>query len=229
VSATKWYGRRSYDCSGLIVWCLKQLGLIPSKQDYSAYTLYHQLCTPVLEHQLQPGDLVFKQKGKSITHVGLYSGNGKTVEAMGTRYGVTQGKLSNFNLYGRLKFKIDVVENEKFDIPVGIGVVTASMLNVREGAGTQFEDVGDLSNGQVVPIFEIKEGWCKIAQNKWVSIKYVKTTMLSNSTADFIVENLINAKLITSKEYWLDVLSGKKKVNPEYLKIVYKRSEKIVR
>jgi len=45
-----------------------------------------------------------------IDHIGIYSGNGQTVESRGTVYGVVQGDVSRFNVYGRLKFTgLDVV------------------------------------------------------------------------------------------------------------------------
>jgi hypothetical protein len=108
VNANKWVGKQCFDCSGLVVWCLQQLGQIKESSDYTAATLYNSLCIPISKSQLEAGDLVFiKNKNGIIEHVGIFTGNNKTVEAIGTRKGVVQGELSRFNVYGRLKFFTD--------------------------------------------------------------------------------------------------------------------------
>lgn len=40
VNANKWIGKQCFDCSGLIVWILQQMGLIKANQDYMAAALY---------------------------------------------------------------------------------------------------------------------------------------------------------------------------------------------
>lgn len=110
VRADKWIGKQSFDCSGLVVWILQQLGILKANQDYTAAGLYSSLCEPVTKDKLVPGDLVFiRPTNGAINHVGIYSGNGKTIEAIGTRKGVVQGDASRFNVYGRLKvFKAEI-------------------------------------------------------------------------------------------------------------------------
>lgn len=98
--ASQWIGKQCFDCSGLIVWALMQLGLIQS--DYTAAGLYG-LCQPVRKAELQPGDLCF-WKDSSITHVGVYTGSNKVVHARGTPYGVQETDVfSSFTIFGRLK------------------------------------------------------------------------------------------------------------------------------
>jgi cell wall-associated NlpC family hydrolase len=111
VDASKWLGKQVFDCSGLIVYCLRQLGYIKANQDYNAEMFYNQLCTPITQKELKEGDLVFiKNENGEINHIGVYADNGMVVEAMGTRYGVMMGHLDRFNLFGRLKFEgLDVV------------------------------------------------------------------------------------------------------------------------
>lgn len=81
----------AFDCSGLIMhWFQNIQGWAAS--DTTANGLYNQ-CTlrskldPV---KLQPGDLVFIWKGSRMTHVGVYVGNGKTIEAYGRDRGVVE-------------------------------------------------------------------------------------------------------------------------------------------
>ena len=49
---------------------------------------------------MQPGDLIFynyevNNRYKNISHVAIYIGNGKVVEAKGTNYGVVYGNVPN--------------------------------------------------------------------------------------------------------------------------------------
>ena len=57
------------------------------------------------------------------------------------------------------------------------GRVTASVLNIRNGAGTKYKDIGDLKSNEVVRIFEESNGWYKVLSNSqkfgWVSSKYI--------------------------------------------------------
>ena len=110
VRADKWIDKQAFDCSGFVVWILQQIGVLKANQDYTAAGLYSSLCEPVTKDKLVPGDLVFiRPTNGAINHVGIYSGNDKTIEAIGTRKGVVQEDASRFNVYGRLKvFKNEI-------------------------------------------------------------------------------------------------------------------------
>ena len=57
------------------------------------------------------------------------------------------------------------------------GKVTASALNVRSGAGTNYKVIGSLKNGSTVTIVETKNGWHKIKYGSsygYVSSSYIK-------------------------------------------------------
>lgn len=224
VSASKWIGKQVFDCSGLVVWALQQLGHITVNQDYSAGMLYNQLCTHLTKGDIVPGDLVFIQSGGDITHVGIYAGNGKTVEAKGTSYGVVEGNVNGFNLYGRLKFDIGDTEEVK-EAPIGVGTVIniSSVLNVRSGPGTSYNDIGDVYNGNVLPVYEIKDGWYRIGYNKWVSGSYLSYKE-NKDDVTVLVEEMIADGIVTDQEYWTKVLKGEIEPNPEYLEIAFKRA-----
>ncbi len=78
----KWGGESAkdgFDCSGLTMTVYKMNGLkLPrnSRSQYRAGRL-------ISEHQLRPGDLVFfaTNGGSRVTHVGLYTGDGKFIHA----------------------------------------------------------------------------------------------------------------------------------------------------
>lgn len=55
----------------------------------------------------------------------------------------------------------------------GKGTVTASALLIREGAGTNYKEVGKLANGATVEILEVKDNWGRIDKG-WICLDYVK-------------------------------------------------------
>lgn len=67
-------GPNTFDCSGLVVYCFKQV----TGKSYPHFTgALVNYGTPVAKTDLAVGDLVFPDSG----HVQIYSGNGKVVEA----------------------------------------------------------------------------------------------------------------------------------------------------
>ena len=51
--------------------------------------------------------------------------------------------------------------------------VTASVLNVRSGAGTNYSKVGKLMKGDIVTVTDKKDGFGKIGAGQWVSLDYL--------------------------------------------------------
>ena len=67
-------GYRAFDCSGLMQWGFRQVGINIGRTTYDQiYNGYE-----VSLSNLQPGDLLFN---KDISHVGMYVGNGQWIEA----------------------------------------------------------------------------------------------------------------------------------------------------
>ncbi|PZS36929.1 MAG: peptidase [Pseudonocardiales bacterium] len=64
-----------FDCSGLVQWIYKQVGITLPRTAAAQSTVGH----PVSLNQLQPGDLIFFYK--PVDHVVIYVGNGKIAEA----------------------------------------------------------------------------------------------------------------------------------------------------
>lgn len=63
------------------------------------------------------------------------------------------------------------------------GTITAESLNIREGAGTEYESVGGYAKGEVVTILETKDGWGRTDKG-WISLKYVDLEgNVSNNTS----------------------------------------------
>jgi len=62
--------------------------------------------------------------------------------------------------------------------------VRANKLNVRDGPGTSYNNVGTLSKGETVTVYEINDIWARIGDKKWCSLKYLKVA--DNEVADAV-------------------------------------------
>ena len=81
-----------FDCSGLVYYVLKTLGYAPNRTPEAQYA--HG--TYVTKADLLPGDLVFfSGNGSTITHVGIYAGNGQFIHAPNSRSTVSYASLSS--------------------------------------------------------------------------------------------------------------------------------------
>jgi cell wall-associated NlpC family hydrolase len=68
-------GPRSFDCSGLMMWCYRQIGISLPHSSRAQINVGQR----VSRANLQPGDLVFF--GSPIHHVGMYVGGGMMIHA----------------------------------------------------------------------------------------------------------------------------------------------------
>ena len=78
-----------FDCSGFVYYVLKQVGLSPQRTPSGQYGMG----VPVEKSSLQIGDLVFFGSG-SITHAGIYAGNGQFIHAPNSRSTVSYSDLT---------------------------------------------------------------------------------------------------------------------------------------
>lgn len=81
---------KGFDCSGFTQYVFKKLGIDLLRDSRSQATQGKK----VSKDDLRPGDLVFfKTNGKTISHVGIYVGDGKFAHAS-TRKGITISSMS---------------------------------------------------------------------------------------------------------------------------------------
>lgn len=99
--------RKGIDCSGFV--CSIFQKVFNKTLGQSSRDIYKTNITPLKSSELQEGDLVFfRIRKKSVSHVGIYLGNGKFVHAS-TRHGVIISSLEEpyyqryFYKGGRLK------------------------------------------------------------------------------------------------------------------------------
>lgn len=107
---SQWIGKRTCDCSGLLVYAYRQFG----------ESIYHGSNTQFREHcretgrlkngirtdgkPLQPGTALFLKNSEGVRHhVGVYTGDGRVIEAAGTRQGVIAGDTLKWDEWGLLK------------------------------------------------------------------------------------------------------------------------------
>ena len=71
-------GPTTFDCSGLVRFIHDQLGIFVPRTAAEQYSA----AKPVEVHNLAPGDLLFfRIKGRNISHVAIYTGEGRFVHA----------------------------------------------------------------------------------------------------------------------------------------------------
>lgn len=146
---------RAFDCSGLVYWALKNLGVL--KTDVSSRGLF-ALCRPVGEAELMPGDLVFHHDGKSIVHVGVCAGT-EQIECKGRDDGVVKNRRRKgyWNRFGRLPALEDAPKSASV-------LIRGGSVRVREGGGTNTRCIGVVHKGERYPLLgTAPSGWYRIA------------------------------------------------------------------
>lgn len=75
-------GSRGFDCSGFTMHIYRKHGIYLPHNSSAQY----RVGVPVARHELKPGDLVFfRTRGRGISHVGIYIGDGKFIHASSSR------------------------------------------------------------------------------------------------------------------------------------------------
>ena len=197
----KWIGRRVTDCSGLLLWALKQLGETIVHQARYQYTDYSAPKGKLVNGKrddgkpLLPGTAVFLQGSEArIHHVGVYVGHGICIEAKGTRWGVVTSKPDHWDHWGELKMVdyADAAEIENEPVPevpeetpdektlFSVEVNNpGAWLNVRSGPGLGFREVYRLHKGDEADVQAIStdKKWYYIihdGQGGWASAEYLE-------------------------------------------------------
>jgi cell wall-associated NlpC family hydrolase len=81
----------AFDCSGLIQWLMGKFDLELPRTSREQVKAGFEVAKDTAE--MLPGDLLFFGRGKRITHVGVYVGDGKYVAAASRRKGVVESQL----------------------------------------------------------------------------------------------------------------------------------------
>lgn len=148
-------GIRAFDCSGLVYWALKKVGV--QKTDVSSRGLY-ALCTPLKPGEEIAGDLVFHHNGARIVHVGVCAGD-EQIECKGRDDGVVKNKRRKgyWNRAGRFKGFAAAAEKQP------VVRVKGGSVRVRSGDSVQTPCVGIAHRGDEFPYLgKAQSGWYRI-------------------------------------------------------------------
>ena len=164
-----------FDCAGLV----KSMWVYPkynAADDLGATGIFGKCKVKGVlsnESQLKPGYLVFKGNDKTKTHVGIYVGSDKVIEAKGHSYGVIESKFSsnNWSYYAEY-YNVDYSEEQpqpdpepttcQHDLTVN---TQYDDLMLRSGPGTCYPVIIRMPKGSHVT-------WSGIKQGEWLKVTY---------------------------------------------------------
>jgi cell wall-associated NlpC family hydrolase len=86
-------GPGTFDCSGLVYWAFKRVGITLPRSSAAQ----SQVGRPVAKNDLRPGDLIFFYR--PVSHVGIYAGDGKVLNAVQSGDVVRYTDLSKMHNY----------------------------------------------------------------------------------------------------------------------------------
>lgn len=177
-SMARWKGRIVVDCSGMIqAFRIKYL----DGKDDTANGLYNKCDKKGTINTLPDnarGILLFNQgSNERMGHVGVYGGDGTTIEAYSSSKGVIKTKPMNksaWTHWGIPNWIEPTIIEEIFIEPYV--VANCSAVNVRTGAGTAFSIKKALKKNTLVHVYDIDGNWAKISASEslWVSMSYLK-------------------------------------------------------
>ena len=190
----KWAGHWVTDCSGLFAWAFKQLG---GKIAHGSNSIWSDYLTSrgtlsggkrTDGQVLKPGTAVFTSNDEGRhNHIGLFTGDGTVIEAMGAKDGVTTTRISNkkWTHWGELKnvrYDADGDNHEKGGSGMFATVVlpqdaSGNTVNMRERADRGSSVIARVPVGATVEVLEDRSTWCQIefgGQVGWMMSNYLE-------------------------------------------------------
>jgi hypothetical protein len=179
------------DCSGAFVYAMGKYGLKIAHGSNSIRRYWLTECGKIGEIDLIPGMAVFKWREEGepdkfeadslddYYHIGLYIGDGRVLEARGTKAGFVESKISDgWDYAGKIKgIKYEGTE-VIIEMPVIFQAVvktSGGILNLRDAPNGR--DIGDIPNGATVDVLEKTSAvWWKVTYKGavgWVSVTFL--------------------------------------------------------
>lgn len=158
--AARWYGRHCADCSGLIIWALRELNIFNSKQDMNSTSLI-SVCTKqgnIQSNMPLDDGLILWRKG----HIAVLC-NGKVLEAKGTKSGVVYGrsKINDFTKWGYLPYLHYESKTALSEKPYA-AICSGNSVNVRSEANTNAAILGKFDQNDPLIALNFSLDWAKI-------------------------------------------------------------------
>ena len=150
------------------------------------------------------GDYVFTVKYVTASSLNVRSGAGTNYSVLGSLIkGSKVEVISESNGWSKIKYNgsVGYVSSKYLTTSSTANTttkyVTASSLNVRSGAGTNYSVLGSLSKGSKVEVISESNGWSKIKYNGsvgYVSSKYLTTSSTANTTTKYVTASSLNVR-----------------------------------
>lgn len=117
--------------------------------------------------------IVYDWDKKGLYTVEANADGGKTVKRF---YYYSDAKIGGFGRPAYTVNEIPLPEPEPTPEPQEkqYRVKVKSYLNIREGAGTKYKEVGRLQDGATVTVYEEQNNFCRITGSLWVSKDYLR-------------------------------------------------------
>ena len=190
----KQYGKRVYDCAGLIKAALWTDSLDGSpkynaKQDCGATGIYNRAKKKgsIKSFDKKSGRVVFKGTAQTKTHIGVYDG-GYVYEAKGHKYGVvkTKFKATEWTYWAQCSFFKEDPEPTPSPSPAPEPTPTSEKyvvntkndpLNLRAEPNTKSKVLAKIPKGTIIEVDQIENGWGHTTYNGkpgFCSMSYLK-------------------------------------------------------
>jgi len=181
---SKWIGHYVADCSGLFHWAFAKLG---GYMYHGSDTMYKKYCAQHGELKngkrtdgktLKTGTAVFVWNGTKYSHVGLFIGSGKVIEAANTQQGVITSSVtaSKWTHWGELK-DVDFDGKPEPGPAKGYALVTGTRVALRQEPSTRATIITRIDTGETVKLEEAPKDWDYVSYNGkkgWMMRKFLQ-------------------------------------------------------
>jgi predicted chitinase/cell wall-associated NlpC family hydrolase len=219
---------KAEDCSELVEWGCARQGVSPKMPDGTWYQIRHcrdhGLLIPVEQAIQTPGALLFYFSSSpfdggrpDMAHVAISQGNGKTIEARSTKYGVGEFPSAGRNWthaalipgvdYESEDQEVEPAQDEPEGPQLSFRVTATSGLHIRSGPGTDYEEWGDLACGQEILAAKQKSpdpAWLPILLENdeigWVARAYVDPVVEAATPDKSVDESVDGSADFSTKE-----------------------------
>ncbi|MBR3178025.1 MAG: peptidoglycan-binding protein [Clostridia bacterium] len=91
-------GPKTFDCSGLVYWCLKQAGVSTTRLSASGYSKKKDWKEITSYSNVEKGDILFfrDDDSSSVSHAGIYIGSGMMIDASSSNGKVVKRAVSSY-------------------------------------------------------------------------------------------------------------------------------------